>query len=141
VPLTREEWVTRLDETLLPPLSRLVTRLAERYPHVNAKTFSVSVGAVTGFDGHGTGVECLLPATSPDQPDLVAISFQFGHLGDKPALVEADVSWGHPAGYCERSLIEDAVPLSDAILSRLADDLPELEEHLTAALDRRHPPI
>src|SRR5688500_6308191 len=75
VPLTREECVTRLDETLLPPLSRLVTRLAERYPHVNAKTFSVSVGAVTGFDGHGTGVECLLPATSPDQPDLSRSAF------------------------------------------------------------------
>jgi hypothetical protein len=136
----REEWVTKLQDRLLPDLSLLVARIGEKYPDVRAKTFSVSVGAATGFDGHSIGIECLLPNVPSNEPDLIAISLQFGHLSEKPTLLDADVCWGHPRSHCELSLFEEPVPLNDATLSSLAGRLPELERQLTVALDRRRPP-
>jgi hypothetical protein len=119
--------VAELEAVLVPPLQAAAEQLRREYPSFKFNVWSWSVGGATAYQGHDTGLECMLPDASNHEADCVAVVVGTKHLTTEPILVEASVVWGnghHPEQGVE--LIETPVPLTPESLRAVASRLPEL---------------
>ena len=132
--------VSQLRASLLPILRAWEQELRTEYPDVTTNVYDLPVGALTDWQGHAIGIECLFKnVPSAEWPDNLALSVSLKHLHKTPSIDSADVVWGHPGGYIEASVFPASVEFSTDRVVELIKRLPELFIALKQAIRRGRP--
>ncbi|MBR0755822.1 hypothetical protein JQ604_26930 [Bradyrhizobium jicamae] len=131
--------VSQMRASLLPILQVWEQELRRDFPDVTTNMYDHSVGALTDWNGHVVGIDCLLKQAAPTSPDNLALEVSLRHLHKAPSLDSADVVWGHPSGYVEASVLPAYVAFSSDHLAELVKRLPELFTALKQAIRQGRP--
>jgi hypothetical protein len=131
------DWVTLTEQRLLPPLHTLAEQLANEFPAVRVQVYSIGFGGCTPHPGHAIGLNCFFRGRD-DYPDEVTLEIVLGPVNREPTI-EADVEWGYP-GHTEADLLPGAQPLTEPVLTTVAEGLPVLFDALRSAVRRGFPP-
>ena len=75
-----------------------------------------------------------------DESDVVQLGILLARLHSAPAIVSADVVWGHPSGHIEEEFLPNPVPFSMEQLVKLVEQLPILFAAFERSLERGRPP-
>ena len=119
--------IADLEMRFLSRLEILKGQLETSYPNYQLKVWSSSVGALTEYQGHCVGLECIFPDASAHESDNVAIVIGVKHLTTNPLLCDASVGWGQGASPgIQLDLIEDPQPYSDAPVAEVESRMSEL---------------
>jgi hypothetical protein len=92
--------VEQFEKQFLPELELLASEMRHQHPTLTFNVWRGPVGTLTEQQGYDFGVECLIPRTTPDVSDNVALSMELSDLTATPRLM-AEVGWGHPFGHVE----------------------------------------
>ena len=131
--------VSQMRASLLPILQVWQQELRREFPDLKTNICDYSVGALTDWNGHIVGIDCLFKEAAPELPDNLALSVLLTHLHKAPSLESADVVWGHPSGYIEASVLPACVEFSSNHLAELVKRLPELFTALKQAIRQGRP--
>lgn len=129
--------VSQLRASLLPTFKVWEQELRREYPDVRINIYDYSVGALTEWNGHDIGIDCIFQEAAPESPDNLALSVSLNHLQKAPSLVSAEVVWGN--GYIETCVLPASVEFSADHLAELIERLPELFTALKQAIRRGTP--
>jgi hypothetical protein len=75
-----------LEKRYLPILRSMAQEIEAEFPNIRINVWSHSVGAVTEYQGHDIGIECLLPDTRFDLTDNIALSISVKHVTTIPKI-------------------------------------------------------
>lgn len=132
--------VSQLRASLLPILRAWEQELRTEYPDVTTNVYDLPVGALTDWQGHDIGIDCVFKNAPPAEwPDNLALSVSLKPLHKTPSIDSADVVWGHPSGYIEASVLPASVEFSPDRFLELIKRLPELFIALKQAIRRGRP--
>jgi hypothetical protein len=131
--------VEQLENRLMPPLKQAVAVLQREFLSFRIAIWSSSVGSLTQYQGHDVGIDCLLPDAPPEQPDNVCLSIGVRHVTTTPEICDASVCWGAPSGDIELDVVDEPLPFSAEMMSRIEAELPRLVDALRIALRRGKP--
>jgi hypothetical protein len=130
--------VKQLEDMFLPHFRQCAEELRGMFPSATFNVYSSSIGALTDWQGHDIGIECLLPDVPREQADNVAFSISVFHLTTLP-MVMADVAWGHPSGQRVDEWTAAPVPFAAEALADLKGGLLRLAKSFESAI-RQGPP-
>jgi len=132
--------VQELENRFLSGLQGVAKEIAEQFPGVKAIVWSSPVGSLTDYQGHDLGIDCLLTAAGPDQPDNVALIIGVRHLTTTPLIDRAGVGWGDPSVRVEAELFPEPMEVTTEALQEIETRLPLLYDALKRAVRRGRPP-
>jgi hypothetical protein len=126
--------VEMLEQRILPRLEGAATTLRERHPHFVITTWSSPTGALTEYQGHDIGIDCVNPAALDNEPNNVALTIGVKHLTTQPLLCDANVGWGAGGPVSGLDTLPEPVPWSEEGLRNIEDQLLDLIQSLTNEL-------
>jgi hypothetical protein len=136
--------VEEVRERVLARLESCAAEMRREFPGLRFSVSQGPVGSRTDLQGYNFHLECLF-AGQEREPDDLALSVSLCHLTTTPRIM-ADVSWGHPSGYCEAELRDDWSSNNDwplvtsTMMAELTSAVPRLLEAFKAAVRRGAPP-
>ena len=132
--------VRQLGNVLRPLLHAYVARLRAAHPEMQIDQYEGPVGESTEYQGYQIGIDCTVPGSGDlDTPTSLALEVSVKRASTMPEIDAADVAWGHPSGYVEAALLDEAAQLSERAIQDLVAGLPRLLDAMDAALVRGRP--
>jgi hypothetical protein len=127
--------VAELEQRIMPRLEAAATTLRERYPNLAISTYSSPTGALTDYQGHDIGIDCVNPAALENEPNNVTLTIGVKRLTTQPLLCDANVGWGAGGPVSGLDILPEPIPWSDQILQNVEDQLFDLIQSLSDELE------